>query len=397
MVRRSVLLVLILLPLAQLEQAVFASDPKDSYNLAMNASYNLDFATAERGYEALTREYPDNPDYWNALASVLWLKIALKQQKLNLESFSGRSMGTRDSHDTVDPAEERRFRDTNAIAIQKADAILAKNPNDVYALYAKGIANGTLGSFEATIKRSYVAAYQKARIARDVHEQVLKLDPMFDDAELSIGAYDYVIGVIPTFVRLLLAPFGIRSAGKDVGIQELEKAATNGKMASTDAKMLLTVVYTREKQYDQALRVYEGLHAKYPGNFAIRLAEASVYGKMQKWDEAERIYQEVLEKIVAKKDGYERLRQGRVFFAMGSNDIAWQQFEKAIDDFTRVVTTADATEDEKGRAYLQLGKLFDSKKDRMKAVEQYDALLTINCSPALKTEALKYKRRPFGE
>jgi hypothetical protein len=33
----------------------------------------------------------------------------------------------------------------------------------------------------------------------------------------------------------------------------------------------------------------------------------------------------------------------------------------------------------------------------MKAVEQYDALLTINCSPALKTEALKYKRRPFGE
>src|ERR1700747_3537334 len=189
MVRRSVLLFLILLQLAQLEQAAFASDPKDSYNLAMNASYNLDFATAEHGYEALTREYPDNPDYWNALASVLWLKIALKQQKLNLESFSGRSMGTRDSRDTVDPQEEKRFRDTYAIAIQKADAILAKNPNDVYALYAKGIANGTLGSFEATIKRSYVAAYQKGRIARDLHEQVLKLDPMFDDAELSIGAY----------------------------------------------------------------------------------------------------------------------------------------------------------------------------------------------------------------
>jgi len=397
MVIRAVVLLLLLFGLSPVEHAAFGSDAKELYEQAMNASYNLDFTTAERGYESLTRDYPDNPDYWNALASVLWLKIALKQQKLNLESFSGRTLGTRDSHDTVDAAEEKRFRDTIAIAIQKADAILAKNPNDVSALYAKGIANGTLGSFEATIKRSYVAAYTKARIARDLHEQVLKLDPMFDDAELSIGAYDYVIGVIPSFVRFLLAPLGVRSAGKDIGIQELEKVATNGKIASTDAKMILTVVYTREKQYEQALRIYEGLHAQYPGNYAIRLAEASVYGRMQKWDEADRIYEEVLEKIIEKKDGYDRLRQARVYYAAGANDIAGQQFEKAIDAFSHVVVASDATEDEKGRAYLWLGKLFDSKKDRNKAVEQYDSLLTINCSPALKSEALKYKRKPFGE
>jgi tetratricopeptide (TPR) repeat protein len=394
---RAVLFLLIVLALAPVEGAVFASDAKEIYDKAMNASYNLDFNGAERGYETLTQEYPDNPDYWNALASVIWLKTALSQQKLNLESFSGRTLGTRDSRDSVDPAEEKRFRETIAVAIQKADAILSKNPNDVDALYAKGIANGTLGSFEATIKRSYVAAYTKARVAHDLHEQVLKLDPMFDDAELSIGAYDYVIGVIPTFVRFLLAPLGVRSAGKDVGIQELEKAAANGKVASTDAKMILTVVYTRERQYEQALQVYEGLHAQYPGNFAIRLAEASVYGKMQKWDEADRIYQEVLEKILTKKDGYDRLRQARVFYALGANDIASQQFEKAIDAFSRVVSGNDATQEERARAYLWLGKLFDSKKDRLKAVEQYDALLVLNCSPDLKTEALRYKRRPYGE
>ena len=397
MVFRAVVVSLILFALVSFEHAALAADAKEIYEQAMNASYNLDFNTAERGYESLTRDYPDNPDYWNALASVLWLKTALKQQKLNLESFSGRTLGTRDSRDTVDPAEEKRFRDTIAIAIQKADAILAKNPNDVYALYAKGIANGTLGSFEATIKRSYVAAYTKARVARDLHEQVLKLDPMFDDAELSIGAYDYVIGVIPGFVRFLLAPLGVRSAGKDIGIQELEKVAANGKIAATDAKMILTVVYTREKQYEQALRIYESLHAQYPGNYALRMAEASVYGKMQKWDEADRIYEEVLEKIIEKKDGYDRLRQARVYYAAGANDIAGQQFEKAIDAFSHVIAATDATEDEKGRAYLWLGKLFDSKKDRNKALEQYDSLLAINCSPALKSEALKYKRKPFGE
>ena len=241
------------------------------------------------------------------------------------------------------------------------------------------------------------SAYTKARIARDLHEQVLKLDPTYDDAALSIGAYDYVIGVIPAFVRFLLSPFGVRSAGKDVGIQELERAAANGKRASTDAKMILTVVYTREKQYDQALQIYEGLHSRYPGNYAIRLAQASVYGRMHKWDDADRVYGEILEKVLAKKDGYDRLRQGRVFYSMGANNIAGQQFEKAIEAFSHVVSTDDATQDEKARSYLWLGKLFDSKKDRTKAVEQYDALLALNCSADLKAEALRYKRRPYGE
>ncbi len=363
----------------------------------MDASYNLDFNIAQRGYEMLTREYPDNPFYWNALASVLWLKIAYGQQKLSLESFSGRGLGTRDSRDNLDPADEKQFRDTVAIAIQKADSILNKSPKDVQALYAKGIAYGTLGSFEGTIKRSYVAAYSKAKMAHDLHQEVLKLDPTHDDAQLAIGAYDYVIGVIPGVVRFLLAPFGVRGAGKEVGIQELEKAAANGKTVSTDAKMILTVVYTREKEYEQAVQLFEEIHARYPRNFLMELGKASVYGRMQRWDDAARIYEQILAKIQAKQDGYERLRPARVFYSLGTNHISGQQFEKAIVAFGRVVSLSDASADEKGRAHLWLGKLYDSKKDRTKALEQYDALLALNCSVDLKTEAQRYKRRPFGE
>src|SRR5215831_2731369 len=109
MVGGAVPLLLMLFAHASFEHAALASDAKEIYEQAMNASYNLDFNAAERGYESLTRDFPDNPDYWNALASVIWLKIALKQQKLNLESFSGKSLGTRDSRDTVDPSEEKLF------------------------------------------------------------------------------------------------------------------------------------------------------------------------------------------------------------------------------------------------------------------------------------------------
>src|SRR5215813_11721951 len=114
-----------------------AVDPKLLYDQSTEALYNLDFNTAQRGYETLTHDYPDNPNYWNALASSIWLRIMYDQQKLNVESFSGSSLGTRDSRDTVNPADEKRLRDTVGVAVDKADAMLRKNPKDVRALYAK--------------------------------------------------------------------------------------------------------------------------------------------------------------------------------------------------------------------------------------------------------------------
>jgi len=220
----------VVLCLLLLQYAAAEADPSQIYRESTNALYNLDFSIAQSGYETLTREYPDNPDYWNALASSIWLKITLDQQKLNIESFSGgSSFGTKDSRDAVNPQDEQRLRDTIATAIAKADAMLKKNPNNVRALYAKGISLGTLASFEATVKRSYLSAHSKAKEAKSLHQQVLKLDPTFDDARLTIGTYDYVVGVIPGFVRFVVGVFGVRGAGKEAGIQQLELAAAKGK------------------------------------------------------------------------------------------------------------------------------------------------------------------------
>jgi tetratricopeptide (TPR) repeat protein len=381
-------------------QPVVAQEPASParvYADSSDALYNLDFSTAQHGYEALTKTYPENPDYWNALASSIWLKITYDQQKLNIESFSGRaSFGTKDSKEGVSPEDEKRLRETVSTAMAKAQAILDKNPNDIHALYALGIANATLASFESTVKRSYLTAHSRAKAARNLHQQVLKLDPNFDDARLSVGTYDYVIGVIPTFFRYLLAPLGVRSAGKDAGIRELETAAAKGKLASTDARMVLTVVYVREKKYDDALKLITDLHGKYPRNFLFELAKGSIYGKMLRGDDAVRVYEEILAKVHGKKDGYERLREARVYSLLGNANIDRMQFEKAGDEFSHVVTSRDATANEKGSAYLWMGKIYDSKKDRASAVKQYDLLLGLDCDPDLKAEAQKYKRRPYG-
>ena len=324
-------------------------------------------------------------------------KIIYEQEKLNLESFSGdASFGTKESRDAVNADDEERLRETVAVAMAKADARLQKNPNDVHALYALGISNATLASFESTIKRSYLTAHGKAKAARDLHQRVLKLDPMFDDARISIGTYDYVIGVIPSFFRFLLAPFGIHGAGKEAGIQQLETAATKGKMNSTDARMVLTVIYNREKKYEQALRLIDELYGKYPHNFLFEMAKATIYEKMKQPDQAVRVYEEVLGKVQRRQDGYERLRAARVYYSLGTTNVNRYEFEKAAEDFESVVSSQDSPPNEKAGAYLWLGKIFDSKKERTKAVQQYDALLKLDCDSALKEEAQRYKRRAYG-
>lgn len=373
-----------------------AIDPQQLYAQSADALYNLDFNIAEQGFETLRHDHPENPEYWNALASSIWFHILYQQQKLNVDTFSGRSLGTEGSHDTINPADEKRFRDLVASAIQKADLILQKNPNDVRALYAKGIANATLASFEATARHSYLTALGNVKTAHGLLQDVLNLDPSFDDARAALGTFNYALSVVPLGIRVVLSLWGLRGDGKETGIKQLETAASSGGHASTDARMVLIVVYNREKRYDQSLRVANELHTKYPRNFLFELAEASIYKKMKRWDDAAQTYQKVLTKAETKKDGYDRLRLASVHYLTGLNDLDAYQFGRAVEDFSKVTVGPDATPDEKARAHIGIGKILDTAKDRAGALAHYDAVLALNCSVELKNEAQRYKRRPFG-
>src|SRR5262249_23940005 len=151
------------------------------------------------------------------------------------ESYSGAAtFGTKDSRDAINAADERRLRETIATSMKKSQAILDKNPKDIRALYALGIANATLASFEATAKRSYLTAYGQAKNARNLHQQVLKLDSSFDDARMTVGIFDYVVGVVPPWLRFSVGiVMGMNGDGKEAGIEKIQTAAARGKTVST--------------------------------------------------------------------------------------------------------------------------------------------------------------------
>jgi tetratricopeptide (TPR) repeat protein len=190
-------------------------------------------------------------------------------------------------------------------------------------------------------------------------------------------------------------PLGIKSAGKDLGIKQLETAAAKGKNTSTDARMMLIVVYNREKRYDQALQMVNALHARYPRNFIFELAKGSIYGKLKRWDEAVETYQLIINKVAAKKDGYERLAPHKVYYALATSQVERFQFTAALDAFSHVTKSKEASADDKAGAHLWMGKIYDSGGQRDEALKQYNAILALDCDDDLKSQAQQYKRKPF--
>ena len=396
-IRKAAIAVLVGALLALAEMSAFAADPPPLYQHGIEKLYNLYFDDAESDFRNLTKQYPDDPLYWNSLASTFWLRMLYNQQKLNIESFSLKdTFGTEHSQDDVVAAEEKRLTDTINTAIAKAEALLKKNPKDTHALYAEGASYASLATFNATVKRSYLTARSQAAKARDYHKKVLSIDPSYHDAEMSIGAYNYVMGILPFGFRMLLGIVGITGEGKDLGIQQIEDTARMGNQGATDAKMMLLIVYNREGRHDDALKLVDELHAKYPRNFLFEMSRAQILRKMGKFDRANETYASILRKVNSKTDGYERLRTSKVYYDLAKSQTEQLDFNGVFATFTKVVDPkSDATPDERADAHIWMGMILDSQKNRPAALEHYNAVLTLNCKPEYKDRANEFKKRPY--
>jgi tetratricopeptide (TPR) repeat protein len=383
---------------AFLARSGFAADPSAMYQRGVDKIYNLYFDDAEKDFKNLTAEYPNDPRYWNGLASTIWLRILYQQQKLNIESFSFKdTFGTSQSQDDVAAAEEQRLEETARRARDAADALLKKNPKDVHALYEKGASFATLATFHATVKREYWKARGEAAEARDIDKQVLRIDPNFHDAEMSVGAYNYVMGVLPSGFRLLLGVFGMSGDGKDVGLRQLESAAHMGNESATAATLMLLIVYNREGRHGDALKLTEELQAKYPKNFLFEMSRAQVFRKLGQFDQANETYQNIQKKIVSKSNGYERLRLAKVYYDQAKGQTEQKDFGAVYASYAKVVDPkSDATPDERADSLIWMGKTLDSQNNRSAALEHYNAVDKLNCKIEYKEQANLYKKKRYS-
>jgi predicted Zn-dependent protease len=126
------------------------------------------------------------------------------------------------------------------------------------------------------IDKSYLAALRAGNRARKYSDELRAIDSQYVDAYLVAGVQEYVVGSLPWAVRALVA-FGGIHGNKEKGRTWVERVADDGDALQTEAKVLLALLYRRERRPLDAAKVLEELIAQFPRNYVLRLELASMY------------------------------------------------------------------------------------------------------------------------
>ncbi|HKC62028.1 MAG TPA: tetratricopeptide repeat protein [Pyrinomonadaceae bacterium] len=347
--------------------------------------YNLDYDTAVQKFREIQTLYPDHPAGPQFLAAALWSKMLNQSRRLQSSLYNSESFYTQ-KEDRPDPQMVEQFRALTKTAAQLAKARLRRNPKDVEALYFLGATEGLKAAFGMTVQRSFMAALNDGSSSVDRHREVIKLDPNFHDAELTIGLYDYVVGNLPAPVKLLASIVGTRGSKKR-GLLTLQRVASEGRWAQDDAKSLLIVLFKREKRYDEALALARELGAKYPRNYLFKLEAAdalvSIAGRQRQAGQTtdskktEREVFAIFDSLLhnsATRDTASRA-QDLIHFRYGEALLEADQLETAAQEFLAAASIAGAESDLATMAHLRAAQAFDLAGKRDDALAQYRIVL----------------------
>ncbi len=368
------------------------------------ALYNLEYARARENFSELEKSFPTHPAGSQFLASALWIETLHKTRRLQSSLFSSRSFYT-NSDEKVDAKIVEQFRNWTRASKKLSEARLKQYPQDLEALYFLGSTEGLKASFEEAVERRHIAALRDGSDAVDHHRQIIKLDPNYRDAEITIGLYEYVVGSLPLPAKIVAGITGARGSKKK-GIAKIERVAQEGRMARDQAKTLLIVLYTREKRYSDAAAMARELAAKYSRNYIYRLEAADALVLQTEWnkanhasasagaeDEAFGIFESLLhDKAVA--DSAARSFD-LIHFAYGEALLRAGKFERAAEEFMAATKVENAEQGLATIAHLFAGRALDAANKRDLALAQYRVVLARPDVYASHDEANKGLRDPF--
>jgi hypothetical protein len=227
--------------------------------------YNLDFAGAQKDFTAWQELHPDDPvGPVSEAAGFLFaefnrLGVLEAQFYENDAAFAGRPKLT------PDPALRQHFMAAIGRAESLSHARLAKDPNDLDALFAQTLSWGLQADYAALIEKRNLASLHFTKEASASAQQLLAVCHDCYDALLATGFSKYIIGSMPAPVRWILRMGGLPS-DKQGGIADLQMTAEHGHYLAPFARILLAIAYVREKDNPRALQLLTGLHGEFPGN-----------------------------------------------------------------------------------------------------------------------------------
>ena len=258
-------------------------------------------------------------------------------------------------------------------AIGAAEAWVAREPKRAEAWFYLGGAYGTRVLLRG-LRGQYLSAARDGKRIHDCLQLAISLDPSLADAYFGLGLYHYYAAIAPRAARILSMLMFLPGGDRAGGLKEMEQTRSKGMLLRGEADYQLHLIYLwYEKQHATALRLIEGLHARYPNNPIFHLRLADVQGNYLRHHQAAvQTYRSMLEAA----------RTGRIASAAQSEVEARLGLAQELDT---LCNSAEAIEHANAvialkpaapygalaRAHYQLGVIHDRAGRRADAIAAY--------------------------
>ena len=294
---------------------------------------NLEYGESEQQLHQWLETHPTDLRAWNYLAIATLYQEMFKRGVLESRVYGHGGDVFKPSKVAITPEFQQELLGILDKAQRAAEERLKIGGSDKEAKYWAGVSHGTRATYHFVLRKEYMPALHEATEAYKYHSELLKLDPRYVDAYLIVGMNNYVVGSLPWYIKVLAALTG-RHGNREEGLQQVKRAKEEGHHARDDARLMLAVLYQREKRPADALVLYQEMAHSYPRNYLLQYEVGVIFGLLNDWHSAASTYDSMLDRHRTGEPGYKEIPLAKVLYQAGQAYEKLQENEPALARYT---------------------------------------------------------------
>jgi len=221
-------------------------------------------------FQQIQKADPQSPLGYLFEADATWWKIYLTTGDLvdpDVFDVARSSTSPYDAH----------FEDAVNAAIRKANTRVHARQDGARNYLYEGMAYGLKVRFYG-LRDNDLPTARAGKKMRALLLTALKMDPTLEDAYLGIGSYNYFVDTLPTIVKMLKFLIGLPGGDRELGLEQLRRAADKGDLVREEATFYLAKDFSRssEAEFGKSLELFQQLAREYPDNMLWTLLVGSL-------------------------------------------------------------------------------------------------------------------------
>jgi len=315
---------------------------------SINSMYNFDFATAERDFAVIMYQYPEHPLPDFLMAIGYWWRIEINVDNKRYDNIFVQYLDR---------------------ANAKAEKMLEQNPKNKEAAFFLAAGHGFQGRLYSE-RKSWTKATFAGKNALKYMEMSRGEQEFNPELLLGDALFNYFSVWIPEHYPLLKPVLALFPKGnKKLGLSQLEKVASNAFYTRVEAQYFLFRLYgSEENRPEDALRIVEYLHEKFPNNPYFHRSYARYLYTTGKWTQAMQESLEILDRLEKKQFGYEATSGRYAAFYLGEYFYRIGNTIEAKRYYSKTATIGEESESQESGYYLfsliSLGKIATAEKNK---------------------------------